>query len=89
MTTHAKITIYTTPWCYYCKTAKNLLNRKGVQYEEIDVQDPDLRRTMRERAKGGYTVPQIFIGDIHVGGSDELHALDRQGQLDPLLQSAA
>jgi glutaredoxin 3 len=63
-----------------------LLNRKGVSYEEIDVSfDAEARRRMSERAGGRRTVPQIFIGDRHIGGSEELHALDRQGGLDPLL----
>jgi glutaredoxin 3 len=63
-----------------------LLNRKGVSYEEIDVSfDAEARRRMSERAGGRRTVPQVFIGDRHIGGSEELHALDRQGGLDPLL----
>lgn len=82
----AEITIYTTPYCPYCISAKALLKRKGAAFTEIDVsRDPALRRAMRERANGGYTVPQIFIGATHVGGSDELHELDRRGGLDPLL----
>ena len=88
MTTQPKIIIYTTPWCPYCHTAKALLQRKGVNYEEIDVRDPSLRKLMTQRANGRYTVPQIFIGDTHVGGSDDMHDLDRRGRLDPLLQSA-
>ena len=83
-----KITIYTTNYCGYCFRAKALLNRKGAPFEEIDVSDPALRRVMMERANGGRTVPQIFIGERHVGGSDELHELDRRGQLDPLHQAA-
>lgn len=83
-----KVTIYTTNYCGYCFRAKALLNRKGVPFEEIDVSDPVLRRAMMERSNGGRTVPQIFIGDRHVGGSDELHELDRRGQLDPLLKAA-
>ncbi len=83
-----KITIYTTSYCGYCFRAKALLNRKGAPFEEIDVSDPARRRQMMERANGGRTVPQIFIGDRHVGGSDELHELDRRGELDPLLQAA-
>jgi glutaredoxin 3 len=80
------IEIYTTRYCPYCHAAKALLNRKGVAFTEIDVSgDPEGRRKMVERANGGYTVPQIFIGIIHVGGSDELHALERAGKLDPLL----
>lgn len=85
MTASPKITIYTTPWCPYCHMAKALLKRKGAAFEEIDAQNPTVRRTMIERANGLRTVPQIFIGDTHVGGSDDLHDLDRRGQLDPLL----
>ena len=83
------ITIYTTPYCPYCHSAKALLRRKGADFTEIDVSfDPEGRRAMTVKANGRRTVPQIFIGDRHVGGSDDLHALDRQGGLDPLLQSA-
>jgi glutaredoxin 3 len=82
----AHIDIYTTRWCPYCHSAKALLNRKGVAFTEIDVtRDREARSKMVERAKGRYTVPQIFIGAIHVGGSDELHDLDDAGKLDPLL----
>ena len=84
----AKITIYTTPYCPYCHAAKALLNRKGAAFEEIDVQDPALRQQMMLRANGRRTVPQIFIGEIHVGGSDDIHELDRRGRLDSLLVSA-
>jgi glutaredoxin 3 len=84
----AKITIYTTPYCPYCHAAKALLNRKGAAFEEIDVQDPALRQQMMLRANGRRTVPQIFIGEIHVGGSDDIHELDRRGGLDSLLVSA-
>jgi glutaredoxin 3 len=81
-----QIEIYTTRYCPYCHAAKALLNRKGVAFTEIDVSgNPEGRRKMVERANGGYTVPQIFIGAFHVGGCDELHALDRAGKLDPLL----
>ncbi len=84
------VTIYTTPYCPYCTRAKGLLKQKGVNFDEIDVSlSPDKRREMVERAKGGYTVPQIFIGDIHVGGCDDLHALDAKGELDPILQNGA
>ncbi|MCU0829129.1 MAG: glutaredoxin 3 [Tabrizicola sp.] len=80
------VEIYTTPICPYCAMAKRLLDRKGVIYREIDVsRDPALREAMVQRAKGRRTVPQIFIGDTHVGGSDDLHALDHAGKLDPLL----
>ena len=82
------VTIYTTPYCLYCMREKNLLTRKGVTFEEIDVSESSaLRDAMIKRSGGRYTVPQIFIGARHVGGSDELHALDAKGDLDPLLQS--
>ena len=81
-----KVVIYTTMLCPYCHLAKDLLRRKGVAYEEIDVTGhAELRRDMVARAGGRTTVPQIFIGDRHVGGCDDLHALDRSGALDPLL----
>ncbi len=80
------VEIYTTPFCPYCHAAKRLLDRKGVAYTEIDVsRDSSLRATMMQRAAGRRTVPQIFIGSTHVGGSDDLHALDHAGKLDPLL----
>ncbi|MBA4492207.1 glutaredoxin 3 [Paracoccus sp. S1E-3] len=82
----AQVEIYTTPTCPYCQAAKTLLTRKGVAYAEIDVsRDPALRDAMTRRAGGRRTVPQIFIDERHVGGSDDLHALDRDGRLDPLL----
>ena len=87
MTAQPRITIYTTPYCPYCHAAKALLKRKGVSFEEIDVQDPALRQQMMLRASGRRTVPQIFIGETHVGGSDDIHELDRRGALDPLLQA--
>ncbi len=81
-----RIEIYTTPFCPYCHAAKRLLAKKAAQYHEIDVsRDSDLRTAMTARAGGRRTVPQIFIGDLHVGGSDELHALDHAGKLDRLL----
>ena len=81
------IEIYTTPSCPYCVAAKRLLRSKGVTFQEIDVsRDPSFRVAMRDRAKGGWTVPQIFIGGRHVGGCDDLHLLDQQGRLDPLLE---
>lgn len=80
------IEIYTTPWCGYCAAAKRLLTRKGAAFTEIDVgSNPSMRAEMVQRSKGGMTVPQIFIGGQHVGGSDELHALDHAGRLDPML----
>ena len=85
----AKIEIYTTPICPYCARAKGLLEDKGVGFQEIDVfMDSGQRETMRERAGGRNTVPQIFIDGKHIGGCDELVALERSGRLDPLLQSA-
>lgn len=82
------VTIYTTPYCPYCISAKALLTRKGVNFDEIDVSgSAALRQAMTERASGRHTVPQIFIGDYHAGGCDDLHALDAKGELDRLLQS--
>ena len=81
-----KIVIYTTRTCSYCYSAKSLLARKGATYDEIDVSgDPEGRQRMTARSGGVRTVPQIFIGETHVGGSDELHELEIRGQLDPLL----
>lgn len=80
------VEIYTTPTCPYCVAAKRLLDSKGVAFREIDVsRDPNLRDAMTRRANGRRSVPQIFIGAKHVGGSDDLHELDRKGGLDPLL----
>lgn len=82
------VEIYTSPYCGYCHMAKRLLTSKGVSFVEIDVMAaPERRAEMVQRAKGGRTVPQIFIGTEHVGGCDELHALDRAGKLDPMLQA--
>jgi glutaredoxin 3 len=84
----ADVEIYTTRYCAYCQSAKALLSRKGIQFKEIDVTgDPKGRSTMVERANGRMTVPQIFIGKTHVGGSDDLHALEHAGKLDPLLRA--
>jgi glutaredoxin 3 len=83
------ITVYTTAICPYCIRAKNLLKSKGYAYEEIDVSnDTTLRESMVQKAGGRRTVPQIFVGDTHVGGFDDLNALDRQGKLDALVQGA-
>ena len=80
------IEIYTTQSCPYCQAAKRLLTKKGATFREIDVgADPSLRQEMTQRANGRRTVPQIFIGGAHVGGSDDLHALDDAGKLDPML----
>ena len=81
----AKVVIYTTSICPYCVRAKMLFQRKGVSYEEIDVsRDNDLRLKLMQQTKQR-TVPQIFINEHHIGGCDDLYALDRQGALDPLL----
>lgn len=82
-----RIEIYTTPICGYCHAAKRLLTQKGVAFEEIDVmQDPTQRTEMTQRSNGGRTVPQIFINGTHVGGCDDLYALERAGKLDPMLE---
>lgn len=82
----AVIEIYTRPGCGYCSAAKSLLIRKKAAFIEHDVaMDPTLRQQMWDRAGAGATFPQIFIGQIHVGGCDELYALDRAGTLDSLL----
>jgi len=81
-----QVEIYTTPFCGYCHAAKRLLAQKGVAYAEVDVShDPERRQEMLRRARGRHTVPQIFVGETHVGGFDDLSALDRAGRLDPLL----
>ena len=81
----AKIEIYTTPWCGYCARAKALLEKKGAAFEETDVMEDAVKRTeMRERSRRT-TVPQIFINGQHIGGSDELAALEQAGKLDALL----
>jgi glutaredoxin 3 len=82
----AQVEIYTRDYCYYCYAAKSLLGRKGVAFTEIDITGrPELRTEMIDRAKGRTTVPQIFVGKTHVGGSDDLHALEAAGRLDALL----
>ena len=84
------VTIYTRLGCGYCSAAKRLLESKGVPYTEHDASfSPELRQEMTARAGGRSTFPQIFVGDVHVGGSDDLHAMERQGKLDGLLQSGA
>ena len=80
------VRIYTTPICPYCVRAKSLLTKKGASFEEVDVfMDEAARDEMLAKSGGARTVPQIFIGDTHVGGCDELYALERSGELDPLL----
>jgi glutaredoxin 3 len=86
----AKVEIYTTMMCGFCARAKNLLSKKGVEFEEIDVTFSDaMRREMSARAEGRYTVPQIFINGEGIGGCDDLYALERSGQLDPMLAAPA
>jgi glutaredoxin 3 len=79
------VRIYTTPICPYCVRAKALLKKKGANFEEVDVLMDRRAREEMERTSGRRTVPQIFIGEVHVGGSDDLQELDREGALDPLL----
>jgi glutaredoxin 3 len=82
----AKVTIYTRPFCGYCARALSLLETKGADFEEIEAgMDPALRREMMERSGGGATFPQIFVGEQHIGGCDDMLALDRAGKLDPML----
>ena len=82
------VMVYSSPFCPYCFMAKKLLKKKGVVFVEIDVMmHPSRRAEMIERAGGRRTVPQVFIGDTHVGGNDDLHELDRQGRLDQLLEA--
>jgi glutaredoxin 3 len=84
-----RIVMYSTDWCPYCARARGLLEGKGVAYEVIDIDEhPEARAQMMARS-GRRTVPQIFIGDTHVGGCDDLYALDAAGGLDPLLKSGA
>ena len=84
----ARVEIYSKIFCPYCTRAKQLLAAKGVDYEEYDITMGGPRRSeMIQRANGRTTVPQIFIDDRHIGGSDDLHALDREGRLEPLLKS--
>jgi len=79
------VTIYTTAWCPYCHRAKALLDKKDVPFTEIDVTMDAKRRDEMAAKAGRHTVPQIWIGDTHVGGSDDLHALEREGKLDAML----
>ena len=85
----AKVTIYTTAYCGYSHSAKRLLTQKAVDFAEIDVgRRPDLREDIRVRSGGRTTVPQIWIGETHVGGCDDLYALEESGKLDDLLHAA-
>jgi glutaredoxin 3 len=80
------VRMYTTPICPYCVRAKSLFRKKGVEVEEVDVlMDMDAREEMQNKSGGARSVPQIFIGETHVGGCDELYALEKEGKLDPLL----
>ena len=80
------VEIYTSPLCGYCHAAKRLLSQKGITFSEIDVfRDPSRKPEMIQRANGGRTVPQIFVDGEHIGGCDDLYALDRAGRLDDLL----
>jgi glutaredoxin 3 len=81
----AKVTLYSTGWCPYCSRARALLNRKGATVEEIDVESAPEKRAEMQARSGRRSVPQIFIGDHHVGGCDDLHALEAAGKLDALL----
>jgi glutaredoxin 3 len=84
-----RIVVYLTDWCPYCTRATGLLERKGARFEVINIEErPEARAEMMARS-GRRTVPQIFIGDTHVGGCDDLYALDAAGGLDPLLKSGA
>jgi glutaredoxin 3 len=85
----AAVEIYTLRYCPYCTDAKELLSRKGVDFREIDVTgNRELRKEMVQRANGRSTAPQIFIGTTHIGGCDDLYALEDAGKLDPLLSEA-
>lgn len=87
MTDTHDIVMYSTAWCGYCQRARNLLERKGVAVHEIKIdEDPQQRDVMLQRSGGRRTVPQIFIGERHIGGYDDLAALDRAGELDKLLR---
>ena len=81
----AKVVMYATGWCPYCERARALLARKGVSFEEIDIDAAPSRREEMMTRSVRRTVPQIFIGEVHVGGCDDLYALDARGGLDPLL----
>lgn len=85
----AKVTIYTRAFCPFCSRAVQLLREKGVELNEIDAgMSPKLREEMIQRSNGGRTFPQIFVGERHIGGCDEMMALERSGKLDPLLAGA-
>lgn len=82
------VTIYTKPLCPYCTDALDLLERKGVAFNEIDISaQPEKRAEMIQRSGGRMTVPQIFVGEKHLGGCDDIYAMDARGELDPVLTS--
>ncbi|HUR61059.1 MAG TPA: glutaredoxin 3 [Candidatus Thermoplasmatota archaeon] len=83
----AEVVMYTTDWCPYCVRAKALLKRKGVEVEEINIERVEGAREEMEERSGRMTVPQVFVDGKHIGGSDDLYALDRAGGLDPLLKA--
>lgn len=81
------VEIYTSPMCGFCHAAKKLLTQKGIRFSEVDIwTEPGRKAEMMQRAGGRHTVPQIFVGETHVGGCDELYGLERSGKLDPLLK---
>jgi glutaredoxin 3 len=82
-----QILMYSTPWCPYCAQARALFTAKGVSYQDIDIEAHPEQRAEMIRRSGRRTVPQIFIGERHIGGADDMHELDRAGGLDPLLHS--
>jgi len=81
-----RATVYTTSWCGPCRRAKSLLGAKGIAYDEVDVEQVPGARQEMERRSGRMTVPQVFLGDVHVGGCDDLYALDASGRLDRMLR---
>ncbi|MEQ8557910.1 MAG: glutaredoxin 3 [Henriciella sp.] len=84
-----KVTIYTRAFCPYCTRAVSLLQKKGVNFAEVDAgMDPAMKQEMVKRANGARTFPQIFVGDRHIGGCDEMMALEREGKLDPMIDAA-
>lgn len=83
-----RITMYTTGWCPYCQRARDLFARRQLEFEEIDIEANPARRAEMQARSGRNTVPQIFIGATHVGGCDDIHALDQAGRLDPLLKES-
>ena len=85
----AKVEIYTSPYCGYCTRAKSLLSGKGAAFEEIDIAADRAKRAEMLQRSGRRTVPQIFIDGRHVGGCDDLHALDAAGGLDPMLETGS